>query len=81
MGSFQIPARCFLQLAGLQGEFSLHDRGERIIGRGRLFGRLRGLDQCQREQRGNGDTNHCGHKHHTGRKIAALTSQQLSAST
>ena len=83
-GRIQVPARRIGQLAGLQGELAGHDRGQRIVlrldgtrGRG---GQRHGCQGHQRQHRQTG-TNHFGHETHVGRKMAALMSQQLTAST
>jgi hypothetical protein len=42
---------------------------------------LRRQGQGQQQRNRQADTHHCGHEAHMGRKMVALNSQQLSAST
>ena len=76
----QIPARCLGQLTCLQGEFARHHRSQHVLALHR-GGRQSRSGDGQKQQRDDGDANHCGHVGEPGRKMATLNGQKLSAST
>ena len=80
-GSLQVPARSLGQLAGLEGEFAGHHRGQGAIGLRLGRGGQPGCHEGQKQQCAKGDTNHCGHGSEPGRKMATFEGRKLSAST